>query len=775
MSIADLELIPTGEKMARIPKVDLAGLFTPFSADLSRLRIEDKFSALAGTATLDYSLSMPPTARILANLTGSGPAKSSSQMESCIIDASISDDKIDCVLDLLASPLARIGKLPIAGSADGRIAIKGHFADPNVDFSLKLRDGRYLDQTLLLGAAGSYGGGALELRDVTAAYQAQSISGGSARFSFVDASARVALTYAGTIIDESVKFTLSAQCSSTRTTGGTLADKLRNYVAKGSLTGFSFGAIRASSWPFDASVDPTSLKVVGGTAGELRCQYAADGSFSASLRDPFPVRAEISGLLNSKNIDMSVQGMQFDLKLLSPLMPPQLIKIISGKARGGFRAIGLVTDPEISGEIDLEGTSLKILGWIAEDVGPFKAPIIAKGRSVSISVPSIKAGKATLALGCQAAFDHWMPTGLTAWIRSVGKSRLGLDSVILGIHAKGDAAAELKFALQGDVLALDCNVTIDKGSVVVSPETLAQNIVITEQPQVYLAVAANIRFGRGVQVFFPSSDFPIVTGFSDPSSLLAIRYDQATEDFTLKGTVALRGGEVFYIQRNFFLKTGKIVFNEGTDRFDPRVTLLAQLRDRNDQGPVLISLRADNAPITSFKPRLTSDPIMTESQIALLMGQNLFGASSDNQFDLRKAVISGSEFIPQLNVTRAFEDKIRDTFGLDMFYVRTRVLQNWLIDISGQTSTASGDTLSRYFDQSELYAGKYVTDSIFAHASMSVQNDPLAGANKLGIDSEFGVELDSPFGLIQWTMDKKSWDKLLISDQSLSLSWKLSY
>ena len=166
---------------------------------------------------------------------------------------------------------------------------------------------------------------------------------------------------------------------------------------------------------------------------------------------------------------------------------------------------------------------------------------------------------------------------------------------------------------------------------------------------------------------------------------------------------------------------------------------------------------------------------MTESQIAMLMGQNLFGASSDNQFDLRKAVISGSEFIPQLNVTRVFEDKIRDTFGLDMFYVRTRVLQNWLIDISGQTTTVSSDTLSRYFDQSELYAGKYVTDSIFAHASMSVQNDPLAGANKLGIDSEVGVELDSPFGLIQWTMDKKSWDKLLISDQSLSLSWKLSY
>ena len=125
-------------------------------------------------------------------------------------------------------------------------------------------------------------------------------------------------------------------------------------------------------------------------------------------------------------------------------------------------------------------------------------------------------------------------------------------------------------------------------------------------------MAANVRFGRRVHIFFPSSDFPVISGFSDPSSRLAIRYDQSSEDFSLKGAVALRGGQVFYIQRNFFLKNGKIVFNEGTDRFEPRVTLLAELRDSNDAGPVTITLRADNAPLSTFKPRLSSDPAMTD-------------------------------------------------------------------------------------------------------------------------------------------------------------------
>jgi hypothetical protein len=348
--------------------------------------------------------------------------------------------------------------------------------------------------------------------------------------------------------------------------------------------------------------------------------------------------------------------------------------------------------------------------------------------------------------------------------------------VILGIHAKGDASADVRFALQGDVLSIDADVALEKATVVVSTETLASGGGETSKPALSLLVSTNVHFGRGVQVFFPSTSFPIVAGYSDPSSSLAIRYDQATTDFSLKGTVALRGGEVFYVQRNFFLKNGKIVFNEGSDRFEPRVTLLAEMRDRNDEGPVLIILKADNAPISSFKPTLSSDPVMTEAQIATLMGQNVFGTSGDNSFDIRKTAISASEFIPQLNVTRAFENQVRDVFGLDMFYLRTQVLQNWLIDISGQSATASGNPLARYFDQTSIYAGKYLNDSIFAYGSMGVsESAPLVGTVASIINWELGVELDAPFGRLTWALAPEDWKTLKFSDQSLSLSWKLSY
>jgi translocation and assembly module TamB len=800
ITVSELDLVPMGEKMASMPEVKLSGDFSPDSADIRRLRVVDKVSALSGNAKLEYKLSAPFAASISASLTAepaalpSSPAQAPGAKGNAIISSAAgvkeavesytlklgyADGRLDGSVDLLASPLSRLGKLPIEGSADGRVSINGMLSRPDLDFSLRLRDGRFLDQTFVLDCSGSYSDDSLELRELSSAYQGQAISKGKARFSFADASASVSFDFLGTVGGESLACSFSANgavaASAASPKDGKLAELFAHYAASGSLKAFSYGTVSADIWPFSIQIDSGSVSIAGGSQGELRCKYAPGGFLSASLRPPFPITADFSGLFDGKNMDLSVRNIEFGLDLLEPLMPENVVRITSGKARGGFRALGLVGDPEITGEIDLVGASVKVPGWLSDDIGPFDAPIVALGRKVSAFVPSAPAGKAALALSCQATFDHWLPTGLTASVKTLERSSIRLDSVIQGVHATGDAAADVRFALQGDVLAIDADVTLKKASVVVSPETLAGSSGSSSRPSLFIAVSANVHFGRGVQVYFPSSSLPVVTGYSDPSSVLAIKYNQDTEDFSMKGTVTMRGGEVFYIQRNFFLKSGTIVFNENRDRFDPRVTLLAQLRDRDDEGTaVTITLRADNASIATFKPILSSDPVMTEAEIAVLMGQNLFGTSTDSSLDIRKAVVSGTDFIPQLNVTRSVENKVRSLFGLDMLYLRTHVLQKWLIDLSGW-STSEGDALGRYLDQSELYAGKYLSDSIFAHASLSFREDPLAAYHTPELDSEFGVELDTPFGLIQWNVTPTDFQSLLISDQSLGLSWKFSY
>jgi translocation and assembly module TamB len=782
LMVSEISLAPAGDNAAVLPKIDFAGAFGPRSAALSNLRLEDKYSKVSGAASLEYSLGAPASARIRAKLSSPLEPKASSVPESYDLDLSYAEGKVLGTVDFLASPIARLGKLPVSGYVDGKLTVKGNPADPDLDFKLALRDGRLDDQSLALSGSGSYGRGNLNLRGISAAYQGHAISGGTVFFSFTDARAELSMAYAGSFNDEDLKFVLVAGGASTKADPrATLPERFASYEATGALKRFTLGGQTVDEWPFRIRSDSGTLSFVGGQSEELRVKYAPGGLISASIRDPLPLlplRAEVSCLYDGKNIDLAVQGLEFDVAALQPFMP-DIIKLKGGKAHGGFRAVGLANDPEISGEVDLVGASVRVVGWVGEDIGPFNAPLLALGRKFEVSVPAAPSGKALIALGFQATVDHWLPTGIDAFARTTKGTFLQLDAVILGIHAQGEAAADVRFTYPGgNTLRIDTDVAIQKGSVVVSTETLqnASEGGDTSRPSLYFNVAAKVRFARGIQVYFPSTTFPIVAGYSDPSSSLAILYDQEAADFSLKGTVALRGGEVFYVQRNFFLKNGKIVFNEGSDRFEPRVTLLAELRDRNEAGPVKITLKAENAPISTFKPTMSSDPVMSEAEIAAMMGQNVFGSEGEKSVDIRTTAISASEFIPQLDVARIFENKIRDAAGLDIFYLRTQVLQNWLIDMSQSKADSNGNPLGRYFDRTSIYAGKYLDDSIFTYGSIGIrESTPLVGSTTSIINYGLGVELDAPFGRITWALAPEDWKTLTFRDQSLSLSWKLAY
>jgi hypothetical protein len=786
LALASLSVVPTGEALARAPRVSLSGIFGPDSGELRELSVGDRFSSVSGPARIEYALDAPSAAsseglprgvrrgKIVASL------GSKSTQERYDIDLAYSSGTLDGSLAFTASPLVRLGELPITGWVDGTASVRGRIEDPTLVFDARLRSAKYRDQPISAAANGSFAGGVITVGDARATYLGNEVSSLSCSVSLRDASSMAAFSYSGMYGGERLSLSLEARGSSLEEGGAPLDRMLRNYDAKGTVKGFTYGTFSTANWPFDASLSPSGARLLCGTQGELSLFYGFDGSFDIDARSPLPLRLLATGKLEGNSIDAEVSGIELDLPILSFFFSPSDLRLLSGVARGNLRVRGLVADPEMNGRLDLEGATLRVPGWIGDDIGPFDAPVLADGRSFSSSAYFVPVGKAAVSYRAQAALDHWAPSGLKVAIRSIEGAYVKLDTKLLGIQAEGEASFELDAELRGDTVFLGGDVAIDKATIVVSPEGWAAEAAAQGQrpnTTLFLSVDIDVGLGRGTRVIFPSTDFPIVSGYADRSSSLAIHYDQATEGLLLKGAVMLRGGDVFYIQRNFFLKSARMVFNESMDRFDPRITVLAELRDRNDEGPVLITLSATDAPITSFKPNLSSNPTMTEAQIAALLGQHLFDMESESDLTVQKAVISGSEFIPTLNVTKAFESRVREMLGLDIFYLKTQILQRWLIDLSDQTPAAASDSdpLGRYLDETEVYAGKYLGDSIFIYGSARLSEDPLVRAGRLSLDSELGVEFDTPFGLVQWTMAPSSPESLFISDQSLSVSWKLSY
>ena len=128
-----------------------------------------------------------------------------------------------------------------------------------------------------------------------------------------------------------------------------------------------------------------------------------------------------------------------------------------------------------------------------------------------------------------------------------------------------------------------------------------------------------------MEFIWPNRDVPVLRANAKTGALLQITSDSATGRFSLIGDIDLRNGEIYYFQRNFYLRQGVLSFNENEIQFEPRITARAEIRDRTDDGPVIISMLVENAPLQSFTARFESSPALSQVEIFSLLGHSITG------------------------------------------------------------------------------------------------------------------------------------------------------
>lgn len=760
-----------GKAGASLPRLSLSGMLGPEGGEFPSLALADAESSLSGSGRLAYDLSRGArSASFKGGLSGGDG-------ERYAIEASYGEGRLDARLEVASSPVSRFVKGSLSGRVDGAASLSGGLDRPLLAFEASLRDGALAGDPLELGLSGSFEGGLLRVGKARAAWRGMELSQVDFRLEAASLSTELSGSFKSLGAVEPLSFAFSASGSrpGAQPPDGAPGQPPGGYRVEGRLRDFRYRSFASREWPFLLLSRPESLSFSGGSGGELSFEYRADGRFSALARYPLPFGFSASGRSAGGRLEAELSGLSLDLPLVLGLLGPLPVGIEGGRLEGNLSVGGSLADPEFSGSLNLDGIAVTVPDIIAGKIGPMTLPVLVDGKRLSLAVPSLPIGEARASLRAEALLDGWRIGEISASLRNLPGAPLPLDVKILGVLVEGSAYADLDFLYSKDVARLSGKVSVERSQVVINPGLFGAEGP-KAKPQTFFDLDLAISFGKGVQVLFPSKEIPIVSGYAEPSSFLDLKLDGAAQDVFLKGTAFLRGGDVFYIQRNFFLKSAKIVFNESTGHFDPLVTLYAERRERNDKGPVLVMLRAENALASDFKPQLSSTPSMSEEEIAALLGQGLLGISEGGEVDIRKAVIASSEFIPQLNATKAFESRVRQALGLDIFSLRSQVVQRWLLDVSSLDRGGEPTGLGSYLDETSLFAGKYLDDRTFLYASLSLQEeDPLVPSGPLRLDSEVGVEFDTPFGTLLWsvTPTSKSLENLYISDQSLSLSWRL--
>ncbi|TCW61386.1 translocation/assembly module TamB domain-containing protein [Treponema sp. J25] len=521
--------------------------------------------------------------------------------------------------------------------------------------------------------------------------------------------------------------------------------------------------------------DRQHMLIYGGPGEAISIRLDREGNLYGSLSKPLPLNALFEGTIQNQLMNIQIHSFVVDVPSLWKYLPFQtLLTFSQGILIGDLRLSGSVQDPQIEGSVTGENLRFTLTEWITDSCTVPQAHFVVENSLLRLEpVRGIFSTGETI-LSTTMQFERWIPQNFQLTIQTEREKAIPYRIALLGITAKGFAYGTLSLSFTEDLFALTGNLWATNSTITYLPEELKQTDVSSSGP--HITTNLMIYTDKNVAFLWPSQDFPILRAYSDAGSSLQVLSNSQTGRFSLRGTIQLRTGEVYYLQRSFFLRRGKLVFNENEIKVDPSISIQAELRDRTENGPVTITMVVDNTPLSRFIPRFESSPALSQSEILSILGQNVVGTSLQGTL-----LTISSDVLTQFGIMRYFEQNVRSTLGLDMFSIRTQVLQNALVQVSGVTEEGTlqkNRGIGNYFDNTTVYIGKYFGPDLFLQSLVSLKYDEQQAntfAGGLSIESEVGLELRTPLFMIEWSITPKHQEHLFMSDQSLTITWKWSF
>jgi len=522
------------------------------------------------------------------------------------------------------------------------------------------------------------------------------------------------------------------------------------------------------------------LSVTGGPRDMLRFRMDKEGSFYAGLSSPFPVRGTFIGAIKQKNINARCGDLYIDMGELFAILPDNKdFTMTGGYVNASLDIRGSITDPEFFGFA--RGTSLriKIPNYITQELRPIPFTVTIEGNEMNFGPVPVAVGKGAGTVKGWFLIDRWIPDTFSIDINVPRETSIPYGFNVNGFLARGDASGSLnvsmenlRFDISGDLYANNTEMGINFDEMANQPG---------EDPfssgKTPFVVDLTVSTGPVVEFIYPNSRLPILKANPDMGTKLHVTVDSLARQFSLMSDIKIRGGEIFYLERSFYIRSGLLVFRENELHFSPRLTARAEIRDYTDNGPVTISMIVDNAPLLSFTARFESNPVLSQMEILALLGQNAPGSEPDESAaSIQRAFISsGSEIATNLIIGRQMgqiEQQIRNFTRLDMFSVRTQVVQNAIFRAFQSPVDRTGG-VGNYFDNTTVFGGKYIGQDLFVQGMLSMRYD--ANKEAFVLAPDIGFEMQNPLFGIRWDFIPTHPENGYVNDNSITFTWSRTF
>ena len=560
-----------------------------------------------------------------------------------------------------------------------------------------------------------------------------------------------------------------------------------------------FHELRNDEMAFVFSGKDGAFSVTGGIRDMLRLEIDSQGQFFAGFSSPFPIQGTVIGTFIDGNLDASCGNIYMDMESFWSLVGNEIegFSIAGGYLTGQMDFRGPLTNPEFYGRA--RGTSLcfQVPGYVNADMRPVPFEIIAEGYDMTFNSVIVPIGSGSGLLDGWFHFENWIPYGIGLDIQVPAESPIPFDIGIAGFLAEGHASGKLDILLDlfnanleisGDLYTNDAELGLNFGEITSNQERM-NNPLDDDRPRLNTMINFKITTGTKVEFAWPASS-PIIRGNPELGSVINITSDTRSRQYSLNGDINIRSGELNYFDRSFYIRQGKMIFREDENKFDPRITARAEIRDHADIGSVTISMIVDNQPLRNFEPRFESSPSLTQLEIYSILGQNLSNNPGGENLeiprfllssttDILTQIIATSDTLSQFVFFRQIERSIRNFLRLDMFSIRTRLLQNAVMSgVSGFTQAPVDRNFSvgNYFDNTAVFIGKYIGRDMFIQGMLTMRYDEYSvELGGLVFEPDIGIELQSPYVNIKWSFFPYHPENWWVSDNSITLSWRMIF
>lgn len=747
---------------------------------IETVELVDDYGEVAGAMTLSYEFT--PEFSASANLVAEGE-ESGERYEA---ELAYSRDGIAGTGRIRAVPIERFDFENFTGRLNADMTIEGTPDDPVVSAGVSVEDGAYDEEPVSGEFSMEYAEERLSFSGLTVDYISTSLSGASGALDLGTGAFNMRGSVEGVREDE--PFVSSIDVDGQLEVNGDIFDTDATkapFNAQVVVDGIPMEVDLPERWELDVRRDSSGeIRVNGGPRESIAATVTADGNFSLSLSEPLPFVVEADGVLSAAEIEANISYISVDVERVPEIFDLGEFRIVAGTASGSLRMTGPIFDPDFFGTLearDVEGE----LEIFPDRIGPTDGFIVFSEKQMRIQRLRTPVGDAEASFEGTFLISRWDIEQFELDIET--ESAIGphivsdFDSVAIDGFARGNisiAQSGTDVRLTGDLVAHNTEVTLSEVD-----ETEDESPPDPDDSELVVDLA--IEAGRSVEFLWPTEGFPVLRAVAQPGDGVRIGGDTRAQTFSLEGDVGMQGGELFYFDRTFLIREGLIRFNETQDSFDPRVTVRAETRDIGSEGPIRISLVAEESLLSELTVRVVSDPPLPQDEVLALLGAGVFSSVEGGLINLSGAVLLGSDIASQFGVMRTIESGIRNALQLDLFTVRTQLFQNLVREVidepvQQQPQDAPIPSLGRYFDNTTLFLGRSLGPSVFLELLVQLRaEDPFVNAERqfaaLDVDTELSLEFETPYFDIGWSFLPQSPDKLFVPDNRFTLSWRFTY